>query len=201
EAWSYDWQHDDAMVQRAVEAGRQRMVEYRRMVDPLRGPAVRLGLEVDLRRDGSLLLHPDDRAGWDVLVGALHRIPAWGEGELNQQRAEELFMTETEKMLATGVDVLAHPFRIFRRSGMERPPHLYEPLAELLARYGVAAEINYHTNDPDPAFVSACVERGVKIALGSDSHDLAEVGEFWPHLDCLARAGVAPGKLPEVLLG
>jgi len=32
----------------------------------------------------------------------------------------------------------------------------------------------------DPAFVAECLAHGVKIALGTDSHDLAEVGEAEP---------------------
>jgi histidinol phosphatase-like PHP family hydrolase len=33
-----------------------------------------------------------------------------------------------------------------------------------------------------------CIERGVKIALGSDAHNLLEVGDFYPHLELLRSA-------------
>jgi len=65
---------------------------------------------------------------------------------------ERGFMMVTEKLLQQGVKVLAHPFRFFRRHGMETPRHLFRPMAKLLAAYGVAAELNFHTNEPDPEF-------------------------------------------------
>jgi histidinol phosphatase-like PHP family hydrolase len=63
----------------------------------------------------------------------------------------------------------------------------------------VAAEINFHTNENDPRFFRECVERGVKIALGSDSHDLAEVGEFYPHLEVLRKAGLSADRYRDIL--
>jgi putative hydrolase len=62
------------------------------------------------------------------------------------------------------------------------------PVAELLARSGAAAEINFHNNEPDPEFIAICIERGVKIAFGSDAHALHEVGAFYPHLSVLREA-------------
>ncbi|MBS5533181.1 hypothetical protein KH017_20530, partial [bacterium] len=81
---------------------------------------------------------------------------------------------------------------------MAKPKELYEPVAELLRRYGVAAEVNFHQNDPEPEFFEICLKKGVKIALGSDSHNLYEVGFFLPHFRFLAELGVA-GRLDEVL--
>ena len=67
---------------------------------------------------------------------------------------------------------------------------MYATVAEMLAGRAIAAEVNYHTNSPDPRFVEACLARGVKIALGTDAHALWEVGELAPHLAVLREAGV-----------
>jgi histidinol phosphatase-like PHP family hydrolase len=72
-------------------------------------------------------------------------------------------------------------------------------MADRLARAGVAAEINFHTNENEAGFFRACADRGVRIALGSDSHDLAEVGEFYPHLEVLKRAGIGPERFAAAL--
>jgi histidinol phosphatase-like PHP family hydrolase len=88
-----------------------------------------------------------------------------------------------------GIDVLAHPFRLFARGKMRVPTELYAPVAELLAEGGVAAEVNFHTHRPDPAFFEQCLERGVKLAMGSDAHAMWEVGHLHPHLDLLASRG------------
>jgi histidinol phosphatase-like PHP family hydrolase len=175
------------------------MPEYRAHVRSLRGESVRAGLEVDLRADGSLLLAEEDREGWDLLVGAVHAIPGVDRASTTQAQAEQLFLREVERLCRQPIQVLAHPFRFFRRAGLECPVHLYGTVADELAQHGVAAEVNFHVNDPDPRFVEACLSRGVRIALATDSHDPAEVGELYPHLRVLREAGVRDRDLVDVL--
>ena len=81
---------------------------------------------------------------------------------------------------------------------LPEPPELYEPVAELLKQYGVAAEINFHQNEPRLEFFDLCLKKGVKLSLGSDSHNLYEVGFFLPHFRFLTELGVM-GRLDEVL--
>jgi len=199
EAMAFAWKRDPSIAERVwATPERCRMAAYRRWATKLRSPFVRIGLEVDMMDDGRLLLAPEDAEGWDVLVGSLHEVTGHDRSK-TQAQAEALFLADTERLLATGIHILAHPFRFFRRKKLRHPEHLYVPLARLLAQSGVAAEINFHTNTPDPAFARICVEHGVRLSLGSDSHELAEVGELWPHLDVLRRAGVAPEDFPRVL--
>lgn len=200
EAWSFRWQTEPERVERAWRERSGRMDEYRRFVQSLRGPGVKLGLEVDLLADGQLLLAPEDRDGWDLFVGAIHSIPGFVKGVTTQAEAERLFMNEVERMLLHRVAVLAHPFRFFRRAGLATPVRLYPILARLLAQYGVAAEINFHTHQPDPRFICDCVGQGVRIAFGSDAHDIIEAGEFAPHIRVLEQAGVKRSDWDHVLL-
>lgn len=199
DAWSFRWQTDREMVRKAWEGSRGRMAEYRRFAAPYRSDFVSLGLEVDLLADGRLLVAPEDLAGWDVIVGAVHEIPGVKRKQTPPEELERLFMREVEILLAQPIHVLAHPFRYFRRAGLSEPTHLYDWMAERLARAGVAAEINFHTNTCEPAFIRECAARGVRIALGTDSHDLAEVGELFPHLEVLKRASVSPEQYGDVL--
>ena len=192
-AWSYEWQRDRSLVDAAWNdsPGRGRMATYKRFAAAQRGPGVRIGLEVDLMAGGELLLHPDDFAGWDLLVGAIHEIDCVRKGGGTPQAVmERLFMHDLERLLSYPIKVLAHPFRIFAWHKMDRPVHLFREVAETLARAGVAAEINYHVNQPDPAFLRACLEAGTKIAFGSDAHRFEEVAECYQHLKLLREAGV-----------
>lgn len=198
-AWSWRWQTDGGMVEEAWKSGRGRMPEYVRRAAGLRDGFVRVGLELDLRDDGTLLLADEDRAGWDVLIGAVHAVDGSPKAGATQAEAEHLYMREVEKLLAHPVDVLAHPFRFLDRPGFTRPAHLYEPLAGMLAAAGVAAEINYHVGQADVRFVEACLQRGVKLALGTDSHDASAVGELAPHMALLRKAGVPDRDLGRVL--
>jgi len=72
-------------------------------------------------------------------------------------------------------------------------------VVHMLREADVAAEINFHTNDPDPEFVRLCIEAGVPLTFGSDAHNLYEIGEFFPHLQLLKEAGF-DGDPAEVLL-
>ncbi len=197
--WRAAFLYDAALIARERAAGRDRMQRYRREIAGLRSDFVRVGLEVECDGDGKLTLLDEDRDGWDVLVGAVHYLRELRSGEPSSAEVAQAFMEANECICAAGVDVLAHPFRIFRRNQRPTPTELYEPLADLLAATDVAAEINFHTNEPDPHFFQLCLERGVRIALGSDAHALHEVGEFGPHLELLRQAG-APENLDGVLL-
>ncbi len=199
-AWSFKWQTDDKLVEKVWSKSSSRMKEFRQLAAGIRNDFVRIGLEVDLRGDGSLLLADEDKDGWDILVGAVHSIPGCDTAKLTEPEIEKMFLQQTERLLSHPIHVLAHPFRFFKRIGNGRPVHLYKTVAEMLAASGVAAEINFHTNNPDPRFVEECLACGVKIALGSDSHALWEVGEFMPHLMVLRSVGVRDCDLPNVLM-
>ena len=83
------------------------------------------------------------------------------------------------------------------RPAGEAPRAAPRPAAQISPR-NVAAEINYHTNEPDPAFFACCLEEGAKISLGSDSHLLYEVADFHPHLRLL-RQVAGDTNLEDVL--
>jgi len=183
-------------------AEHNRMPALRDEIGPLRGPRVGWGLEAECDGLGRLTLADEDREGWDVLVGALHYLPATvGAGALDPARLYREFLTFSEHLMRQGAQILAHPFRIIRKAKVPVADSLFAPLVELLAAYGVAAELNFHTNQPDPRFFSQCLERGVRISLGSDSHAMYEVGDFAPHLALLRDVGVTGDRLAEVLYG
>jgi histidinol phosphatase-like PHP family hydrolase len=172
---------------RHLPPGAERMPSYRREMEPLRDDYVKLGMEIELDLEGRPAICSAAKKGWDVVLGAVHWIP---EDLENHSRGEinRAYMQNAMALLECGVDVLAHPFRFFRRHQLAAPPDLYEPLAEALARSDTAAEINFHTNQPDPEFFALCIQKGVRIAFGSDSHRLSEVGDFHPHLELIRKA-------------
>jgi histidinol phosphatase-like PHP family hydrolase len=196
--WGGAFRRDAGLIPRERAAGRGRMEAYRWEMEAYRSEGVRLGLEVELDADGEVTLMDQDREGWDLLIGAVHELPGFREGGVGAREASRLFMRDTDRIVGLGIDILAHPFRIFRRHRRPVPTELYATVADLLAERGVAAELNYHTNEPDPAFFEQCLERGVKVALGSDAHGLWEVGALRPHLGLL-RSLVEDAQLPRIL--
>ena len=145
------------------------------------------GFELDVDRNCTIALDDNDRHLGSVNLGAVHSLDHKEDLALLKRECLE----RTEALLRYGVSILAHPFRIFRWGcGMSAPEELFSPVVSLLKRYGTAAEINFHGNEPYPEFLELCLREGVKISLGSDSHNLYEVGFFQPHLALLRELGV-----------
>lgn len=183
---------------RGLEAQDQcRTAEYFAMFEELAGPGNTLGMEVDFDHLGRPVIEPEDWKRLQFRNGAIHALKAISE-KADYETVKDNFMFQVESILKSGVDLLVHPFRIFSFNGITRlskPTELYEPLALMLKKYGVAAEVNYHINEPEPEFFKTCIAHGVKIAFGSDSHNLYEVGEFYPHLKLLEE--IAPGAAAD----
>jgi histidinol phosphatase-like PHP family hydrolase/predicted phosphodiesterase len=181
----------------AAQPGDRRMPQY---LDALRQHGIdprAWGIEIDADAQGEPLLRADDSQALPFRLGAIHDLDVLHDKGVPDAVAASRFLIVLERFLTHRLHVLAHPFRVFRRAGRAIPQGLFEPTVRLLKKHGTAAEVNFHTNDPDPAFVRLCIDNGVPLAFGSDAHNLYEVGEFFPHLALLRQAGYdgAPGAV------
>ncbi len=180
-----------------TDAADNRMDDYLALIAPVAPPA-RVALEVDCDFDGQLLVHAHDRNRVEFMLGAIHVLPSLRADRIDPEKAADEFLAELQTMVRAGIAVLAHPFRVFRRAGQPMPERLYKPVIRLLRDHGVAVEMNFHVNTPDPEFFAQCLRAGVKVSLGSDAHNLYEVGEFAPHLELLSQIGY-DGDLAGIL--
>ena len=163
-------------------------------------PPEHIGLEADIRYDGTFLGHPDDLARAGFRLGAIHEMGCLAERKnISQEELRDQFLWHCQQIINNGCMTLAHPFRVFRRAGVEIPPGCFEPLVKMLKASGTAAEINFHTNEPPVEFFQLAINAGVKLTLGSDTHNLYEIGDFGLHLDFLKKCGVE-SNYEEVLL-
>ncbi len=190
-----------AFMPRGIETteGRQdRMGDYLEQARRYCPPAY-LGFEIDCDYSGNPVIRPEDLAHAQVRIGAVHWLEELRKPEPDMRLAGREMLRRLETFLASGLDILAHPFRAFRRSKSPLPVEIVPEMVALLKRHNVAAEINFHTQQPMPELIAACVDAGVKLTLGSDSHNLYEVGEFWPHLELLHSMGYADSDLKDIM--
>lgn len=174
----------------AAPSGDERVNPYFRLIRGLETSfPTFLGMEIDADYAGSLVVRQDHRTKLGWAIGAVHFIPPNARDD--HASFVSAFQKMTEGICDSGIEALAHPFRIFRRQKRDEPRELYPWMAKVLKRTGVAAEINFHTNEPTPEFVQMCVESGIKLTFGSDAHDLWEVGEFFGHLQLLKNLGIS----------
>ena len=187
------------LLKRQKEKGINKVQKYKQMILKNNSGIAKIGLEVEVDKNGKIILLSEDRIGLDLLVGAIHFLPEEFLREGNK-KLEKKFMWAIESLLKEKIDVLAHPFRFFFRNKLPTPKYLYKAVAKMLKEANVSAELNFHTNKPDPEFFRICLEEGVKISLGSDAHNVLEVGEFKPHLDLLKTIGISsPEQISKIL--
>lgn len=171
----------------------RRIDAYKRYVGKLRSDSVLMGLEVDLDCNGELTVLPEDRDGFDLLIAATHWIHSRFANDVRKG-----FMWQVEHFVRHGMTILAHPFRVFRSLKMEPPADLFRPVVDLLKAGGIAAEVNFHHNEPVTTFFELCVQEGVRISLGSDSHAVSTVGKLDRHRAFLTA--ICGADLDTVLL-
>ena len=188
----------DNGVDCAVDA-HNRMETYLQLKHTYESEFARFSIEADCDVRGKLVIKPEDRNHFDTIIGAIHCLPRLTREIPPQQCDKDDFLFLVEAMCKQEIRAIAHPFRIFSRSGWAAPPELFEPTAQLLQKYKVAAEINFHTNEPPVEFFKKCLEFGVKLSFGSDSHNLFEVGDFAYHLALLKEAGFN-GALSDIII-
>ena len=170
-----------------------RMDDYISYIGRFKADGVKLGLEVEVFSDGNITLNEVHAGYWDILIGAVHFMP----GRYKDDYVSG-FLWTLEAFANAGVDILAHPFRIFSWQGVQVPRKLYEPTIEILKKSGMAAELNFHYNSPDEEFFKMCIEEGVKISLGSDAHSVYEVCDLAEHFRLL-RSICGSADLEKVL--
>lgn len=187
----------------AGQEGRQeRMAEYLDLVRPLQPPFY-TGLELDAEDCGRPIVQQEV---WDeigIKVGSIHWLDAVkgkADDEVDLNAAADEMLARLERFAGSGIQVLAHPLRIFRKWPEEDlPKQLLPGIMALLREHGVAAEVNFHNQLTSPEFIRLCLDYGVKFVFGSDSHNQSEVGDFHPHLDLMEASGIGYGDLPDVM--
>ena len=152
-------------------------------------PPAYIGLEIDCDFSGNPVIKPEDLAQVQVRIGAVHWLAELMKPEPDINRAADEMIGRLSRFLGSGLHILAHPLRVFKRPIEDLPADFLPRLISLLREHGVAAEVNFHTQNTQPEFVKACVEGGVKLVFGSDSHNLYEVAEFYPHLELMRKCG------------
>ncbi|OGF51084.1 MAG: hypothetical protein A2044_07555 [Candidatus Firestonebacteria bacterium GWA2_43_8] len=187
--WAFKFFSNPGLLRIMRDKKLDRIKAYKDKLSIVRSASVRIGFEVEADCNAGITLLPEDKEGIDLLVGAVHFLPSEFINA-GSRKLENKFMWANEVLLKNGVDILAHPFRFFIRSKLSTPVKLYKPLAKMLKEYNAAPELNFHTNAPDPVFFENCLEQGLKISLGSDSHNLSEVGDFSKHLKFLEDLGI-----------
>lgn len=153
------------------------------------GPRLLAGIEVDIRRDGSLDLDDQVLAGLDVVVASIH-------SGLRQDRATLTSRLE-QAIKNPHVDIIGHPTG--RLLGGRQPtlPDL-DHLFAVASVTGTSFEINATPDrlDLNDTWAHQARSHRVKLALSSDAHSLAGLKDLRYGLGIARRAGL---EAPDIL--
>jgi DNA polymerase (family 10) len=150
---------------------RRQIEEIRRLREEANGLVILAGVEANIARDGTVDVPRDLLKDLDLVIAAVHSHLRLGKAEMTERL---LRAVENE-----GVDILGHPTG--RLIG-ERPPYEadWDEVFRRAAKTGTVIEVNAHPQrlDLGAELIRRALGFGVKLAIGTDAHDVA-------HLDFL----------------
>lgn len=150
-----------------VERLRQKIDEIRELNQRSKGPKLLAGAEVDILPDGSLDYPEEVLRELDLVIAAIH---SW-------RKEEDVTPRILKAMENPYVHIIAHPTGrlLSSREGYRVD---VDALIEGAQRTGTALEINayYDRLDLNDVNVRKAKAKGVKLAIGTDAHNL---GQLW----------------------
>jgi histidinol phosphatase-like PHP family hydrolase len=199
-AWAMMSDEGIELFEQRKESGRGNVLRY---LDEIRScglPNMMVGVELDVQPDGQIMFPEDLRDQVDIMVGALHYMPTVRR-KADYAEIEAEFRQQTLWLLEYGVDVLAHPYRILLQQGHPASDELVEWVVDRAGEHNTALEINSHKlfEEHDLLMIRLAAERGIKLAIGTDSHNSREFGEFSYHRMIIERAGLSEKQAQGML--
>ncbi len=189
--WGF-WTDDAAeLFERSREQARQCVTQYIEATRRAQCGGMLIGIELDVLPDGRIVFPEGLLGTLDVVLGAIHSMPTLRhERPLEEIEAE--FRLQVEALARHGMHVLAHPFRLLLSNQVPVTDELLEWTVRMAGQAGFSLEINSHQqfHEYDLRMVRMALERGIPAAVGTDSHRLAEFGDFSYHVAILREAGL-----------
>lgn len=132
---------------------------------------------------GSLDLSDDVRSRCDIVLGSVHRFPDGAGGFIDFKTLSQKKMAEIEVNLSIGlleyatIDVLAHPGSMYyRQFSFDLPQHLMTKILEISLKRKIAVEINSSYIRDFRSFLKLCSQINPYVSIGSDMHELKQLG-------------------------
>lgn len=188
-AWKWEYISDSRIFDSQRDWGNNRLAPHLAKLAKLRDGKIFPGLEVEMMHDGRLTMDDSFRKEVDILIGSVHYLPL-DAGE-NSKALLGRWKKHTQQLINTGIDVLGHPFRWISNQ-FPISKEVVRQIVKEAKTAGIAMELNGHYVVPtDIDMLEACVEFGVPVSIGTDSHTLNEIGDFSYHLNTIDAAGLS----------
>ena len=195
--WSLFSEEAGAIMDEEAPVARERFERYlERMTHAFDGVAP-VGIELDVLPDERIVIPDGIIERFPFVLGTVHFLLAAHRKQSAPAVLDE-FRRQTRRLVESGlVHALAHPFRVLAQDDLPVDDDLVEWIVDLARRHDVTLEVNAHKQhgDIDVRMAVACVRTGTRIAIGTDSHEPSEFGDFSYHrriLDAVRERGEDP---------
>ena len=157
------------------------------------GARLLAGMEANVvNESGEIDVGDELREKLDILVVGVHRLQRIVDP---RQMALTYLNSLMKAVERCRVDIIAHPFQFHGDLSRFLEKEEITQLLEAAARRGTAIEINEKYKAPGEDFYRMCLERGVKLSLGTDAHSASSVGRFTWAEGVLRRIGASRSDL------
>ena len=186
-----------------VDAGPDRLMAYaERTREALDGLAL-LGMEVDVIHSGEPVVPEGLLDAFFPRLGSIHIVEA-ARARRSMERVEEEFRRKVRWLIERcRITVRAHPFRELACFEYPVTDSLLTWTVECARDADIALEINGHSQsrcpEIDRRMAVECLQAGVSLAVGTDTHRAAEFGDLEYHEGVLDAAGIV-GQVRERLV-
>lgn len=143
--------------------------------------------------EGTLDISEDILRHSDIILGVVHRFPDGSGGYLDFSSLSANEMAAMEFRLSMGmirnasIDVLGHPGGMYQRRHGAFPEELFRKMMLATLERGIAIEINSSYLADLPGFIALSTEIDPIVSIGSDAHQLQELGRC---RDMLVQMGI-----------
>jgi len=188
-AWKWEYISDSRIFDSQRSWGNSRLSAHLAKLEKLRDSNIFSGLEVEMMHDGRLTIDDSFRKEIDILIGSVHFLSA-GIDE-NMKTVLDTWKKHTKHLINSGIDVLGHPFRWISNQ-LPVSKEIVRQIVREAKNADIAMELNGHyVVSTDIDMLHACVEFGVPVSIGTDSHAQSEIGDFSYHLATIDAAGLS----------
>lgn len=166
--------------------------EIKKINKKVSGIRILTGIEVDIHKDGFLDLPDKILSKLEVVIGAVHTA-------FHQPR-EEMTKRIIRAMRNPNIDIIAHPTG--RKINQREPFDLdLEEIMSEARKTGTILEINSFWNrlDLNDINVRLAKEKGVKIAISTDAHNIIELGVIKFGVATARRGWIEKGEVVNTL--
>jgi DNA polymerase (family 10) len=175
-----------------VERLRKQIAEIKILNEHINGIHVLSGIEVDIRADGSLDLPREILSELDIVIAAVH--------SAMRQSEEKMTRRVINAIENPNVDIIAHP--TCRLIGEREPVAIdLEAVFRAAAMYNKIVEINANPYRLDLRDIHTfrAKDLGVKLAIGTDTHSIADLGFMRFGVGVARRAWCEPQHILNTL--